>query len=75
MCYCIFIIDFSSYYQWTPFILLGMAFTFSCSTIHMAFIHTIKVVSIFDDLLQIIKDKPDAEKGVDICKTYIKIIS
>ena len=63
---------FSSYYQWTAFILLGMALLF---LVPKAIWHTYtrrRGLNI-RRLVQVIKDKPDAEKGVDLVKKALKL--
>jgi len=63
---------FSSYYQWTPFILLGMGLLF----LFPKFVwHTFTRQGGLNirRLVQTIKDKPDADKGVDFVKRTLQL--
>ncbi|CAF0896310.1 unnamed protein product [Adineta steineri] len=60
-----------SYYQWTPFILLGMAMFFLLPKF-IWHVFTRKGGFNIRRLVQTIKDKPDAEKGVDFVKRTLK---
>ncbi|CAF0962719.1 unnamed protein product [Adineta steineri] len=60
-----------SYYQWTPFIILGMAMFFLLPKF-IWHVFTRKGGFNIRRLVQTIKDKPDAEKGVDFVKRTLK---
>lgn len=62
---------FRSYYQWTPFILLGMALLFLFPK-YVWHSFTRRGGLNIRRLVQMIKEKPDAEKGVDFVKHALK---
>jgi len=63
---------FSSYYQWTPFILLGMALLFLFPKLVW---HTFTRQGGLNirRLVQLIKEKPDAGKGVEFVQKTLKL--
>jgi hypothetical protein len=63
---------FSSYYQWTPFILLGMGLLFLVPKM-IWHLFTRRGGLNIRRLVQIIRDKADAEKGVDFVKRTLKL--